>query len=63
MIHIKRAPEGKFLTRSGDVRLKDRVLAKSVCSASEDVDSEWRIASDEEVAEVIARESQEEERI
>ena len=50
MIYTKTAPTGKYLTQTSAVSDDERILAKTVSSASDTLDLDWRIATDEEVA-------------
>lgn len=50
MIYTKEAPAGKYLTQTSAVSDDKRIFAKTVSSASDTLDLDWRIATDEEVA-------------
>lgn len=50
MIYTRTAPTGKYLTQTSAVSDDERVFAKTVGSASDTLDLDWRIATDEEVA-------------
>lgn len=50
MIYTKEAPAGKYLTQTSAVSDDERIFAKTVGSASDTLDLDWRIATDEEVA-------------
>lgn len=50
MIYTRTAPTGKYLTQTSAVSDDERVFAKTVSSASDTLDLDWRIATDEEVA-------------
>lgn len=50
MIYTKEAPTGKYLTQTSAVSDDERIFAKTVSSASDTLDLDWRIATDEEVA-------------
>lgn len=58
MITTKDAPQGKYLTQAAAVADEDRIFAKSVSGASDTLESDWRIATDEEVAEWEARKAE-----
>lgn len=50
MIYTRTAPTGKYLTQTSAVSDDERIFAKTVSSASDTLDLDWRIATDEEVA-------------
>lgn len=50
IIYTKTAPTGKYLTQTSAVSDDERIFAKTVSSASDTLDLDWRIATDEEVA-------------
>lgn len=50
MIYTRKAPTGKYLTQTSAVSDDERIFAKTVGSASDMLDLDWRIATDEEVA-------------
>ena len=50
MIYTRTAPAGKYLTQTSAVSDDKRIFAKTVSSASDTLDLNWRIATDEEVA-------------
>lgn len=50
IIYTKTAPMGKYLTQTSAVSDDERIFAKTVSSASDTLDLDWRIATDEEVA-------------
>lgn len=50
MIYTRKAPTGKYLTQTSAVSDDERIFAKTVGSASDTLDLDWRIATDEEVA-------------
>lgn len=50
MIYTRTAPTGKYLTQTSAVSDNERIFAKTVSSASDTLDLDWRIATDEEVA-------------
>lgn len=58
MIYTKEAPTGKYLTQVAAVSDGERIFAKTVSSASDALDLDWRIATDEEVAEWEARKAE-----
>lgn len=58
MIYTRTAPTGKYLTQTSAVSDDERIFAKTVGSASNTLDIDWRIATDEEVAEWEARKAQ-----
>ena len=58
MIYTKEAPTGKYLTQTSAVSDGERIFAKTVSSASDTLDLDWRIATDEEVAEWQARKAE-----
>lgn len=60
MIYTKEAPTGKYLTQTSAVSDDERIFAKTVSSASDTLDLDWRIATDEEVAEWEVRKAQQE---
>lgn len=60
MIYTKEAPTGKYLTQTSAVSDDERIFAKTVGSASDTLDLNWRIATDEEVAAWEARKAQQE---
>lgn len=49
MIYTKEASTGKYLTQTSAVSDDERIFAKTVSSASDTLDLDWRIATDEEV--------------
>lgn len=56
MIYKKEAPMGRYLTQKASaVSDEERIFAKSVSGASPMLELDWRIATDEEVAEWQAR--------
>ena len=58
MIYTKEAPAGKYLTQTSAVSDGERIFAKTVSSASDMLELDWRIATDEEVAEWQARKAE-----
>lgn len=59
MIYTKEAPMGRYLTQKASaVSDEERIFAKSVSSASDTLDLDWRIATNEEVAEWQARKAE-----
>lgn len=60
MIYTKTAPMGKYLTQTSAVSDDERIFAKTVSSASDTLDLDWRIATDDEVAEWEVRKAQQE---
>lgn len=58
MIYTRTAPTGKYLTQTSAVSDDERIFAKTVSSASDTLDLDWRIATDEEVAEWEVRKAQ-----
>lgn len=58
MIYTRTAPTGKYLTQTSAVSDDERVFAKTVSGASDTLDLDWRIATDEEVAAWEARKAQ-----
>ena len=58
MIYTKEAPTGKYLTQTSAVSDDERIFAKTVSSASDMLELDWRIATDEEVAEWQARKAE-----
>ena len=58
MIYTKEAPTGKYLTQTSAVSDDERIFAKTVSSASDTLDLDWRIATDKEVAEWQARKAE-----
>lgn len=58
MIYTKEAPTGKYLTQVAAVSEEERIFAKTVSSASDALDLDWRIATDEEVAAWEARKAE-----
>lgn len=58
MIYTKTAPMGKYLTQKLDVNDDDRIFATTVSSASDMLELDWRIATDDEVAEWQARKAE-----
>lgn len=50
MIYTRTAPTGKYLTQLAAASAGERIFAKTVSSASDTLDLDWRIATDEEVA-------------
>lgn len=50
IIYTKTAPTGKYLTQTSAVSDDERIFAKTVGSASDTLDLDWRIATDDEVA-------------
>lgn len=58
MIYTKEAPTGKYLTQKSAVSDDERIFAKTVSSASDMLELDWRIATDEEVAEWQARKAE-----
>ena len=58
IIYTKTAPTGKYLTQTSAVSDDERIFAKTVSSASDMLELDWRIATDEEVAEWQARKAE-----
>lgn len=58
MIYTRTAPTGKYLTQTSAVSDDERIFAKTVGSASDTLDLDWRIATDEEVAAWEARKAE-----
>ena len=58
MIYTKEAPTGKYLTQTSAVPDDERIFAKTVSGASDMLELDWRIATDEEVAEWEVRKAE-----
>ena len=58
MIYTKTAPTGKYLTQTSAVSDDERIFVTEVSGASDMLELDWRIATDEEVAEWEVRKAE-----
>lgn len=58
IIYTKTAPTGKYLTQTSAVSDGERIFVTEVSGASDMLELDWRIATDEEVAEWQARKAE-----